>query len=113
MPLSTALRFSRRQILSTVTGVLLMSTAPIAVGQQGTGLYIEGVSASATAQIAALLADKEQRTKAQQKVDSQLLYGARLSAQRDAAPGVPTLELNLRFVDNGKGQLVDKATLVL
>ncbi len=107
MSIFTSLQFWRRQILSTVIGVLMMTTAPIAVGQQGKGLYIEGVSVSATAQIAALLADKEQRTKAQQKVDSQLLYGARMSAQRDAAPGVPSLELSLRFVDSAAGQLVE------
>ncbi|MEO7253606.1 MAG: hypothetical protein ABIZ64_05095, partial [Casimicrobium sp.] len=107
MDLSTATRAPRRQILSAIVGVLLIAFAQNAIGQPGTLPYIDGVSASATSQIVALLADKEQRTKAQQKVDSQLLYGARMASQREVAPGVPALELNLRFVDNGKGQLVE------
>ena len=59
------------------------------------------MSDQAAAQISALLADKESRTKAQQKIDSQLLYASRMARGLDAAPGVPTLETGI--IVNSKG----------
>lgn len=88
-------------------GVILLAFTYTASGQQNSPANsIQGVSASAMSQIAALLAEKEQRTKAQQKIDSQLLYGARMAARGEAAPGVPVLEVNLRYLDAGGAQLV-------
>lgn len=88
-------------------GAILLAFTYTASGQQNVSASsIQGVSATAMSQIAALLAEKEQRTKVQQKIDSQLLYGARMAARGEAAPGVPVLEVNLRYLDAGGVQLV-------
>src|SRR5436190_19267883 len=46
-------------------------------------------------QIRALLDEKDSRTPAQQKLDSQLLYAARMRRGQDAAPGVPQLNVKV------------------
>ena len=53
------------------------------------------LSESAKRQIAALLAEKESRTQAQQKIDSQLLYALRANRGEAMAPGVPTQETDV------------------
>jgi subtilisin family serine protease len=88
-------------------GAILFAFAYTASAQpSGPAPAIQGVSASAMTQIAALLAEKEQRTATQQKIDSQLLYGANMAARGEAAPGVPSLEVNLRYLDAAGTQLV-------
>lgn len=49
------------------------------------------ISPEAASQITALDRDKSQRTPAQQKIGSNLIYAARMAAGKDAAPGVRTL----------------------
>ncbi len=105
MYVSSILSFVRRQLLAFIAASLaLVCIFPASAQQAGVGL--QAISAEAMSQIAALLADKERRTPAQQKIDSQLLYGARMAARRDAAPGVPTQEVNLRYLSKGAAQLV-------
>lgn len=86
-----------RQIVVRIVAVLTLFVAHGALAQQSGAALLQGVSPEAMAQIASLLADKEQRTKTQQKIDSQLLYGARMADRREAAPGVPTQEVSLRY----------------
>jgi hypothetical protein len=54
------------------------------------------VAETALRQIRALLDEKESRSPAQQKLDSQLLYAVRASRGESAAPGVPSLESNVQ-----------------
>ncbi|HTO86249.1 MAG TPA: S8 family serine peptidase [Thermoanaerobaculia bacterium] len=53
--------------------------------------FAQGVSDGGRQQIQALLAEKETRTPAQRKIDSNLLYAYRQSRGLDAAPGVRAL----------------------
>jgi hypothetical protein len=61
------------------------------------------MSSQAAAQIQALLAEKQSRNTAQQKIDSQLLYTSRMARGLEAAPGVPTLETDIAV--NSKGMV--------
>ncbi|MEO8432625.1 MAG: FG-GAP-like repeat-containing protein [Acidobacteriota bacterium] len=63
----------------------------------------DGVSDNAAAQISALLRDKDARTPAQRKIDSNLLYATRLSHNLPAAPGVSGIETG---IDVGTDRLV-------
>ncbi len=90
-------RFTVRQFVVSLTGASTLFFTHWASGQQSGTTALDGVSPQAMAQIASLLADKEQRTKTQQKIDSQLLYAARMADQREVAPGVPAQEVNLRY----------------
>ena len=76
--------------LMVPAGKLRAQAQPSAAGRPGPGL-----SAQAAAQIATLIADKASRTPAQRKVDSSLLYGARMTRGLAAAPGVSTLRVTL------------------
>ena len=53
------------------------------------------MSAQTAAQITALAAEKRARTPVQRKIDSQLIYGARIAAGRAIAAGVPSLQVKL------------------
>lgn len=53
------------------------------------------LSRSAIAQIQALGAEKDARSVAERKIDSRLLYTARMARGRAVAPGVPTLETGI------------------
>ncbi|MEQ1517501.1 MAG: hypothetical protein ABL931_13540, partial [Usitatibacteraceae bacterium] len=113
MRLPADLRFARSQLLAFFLAAFLSTLAPLASAQPSpVGSVPEGVAPEAMAQIGALLADKETRTKAQQKLDSQLLYGARMAALREAAPGVPAQEVNLRYVEGASAVAGTKLVLV-
>ena len=89
---------SRWVLAGTLAAAGLISGARIgARGQQ----EINGISPQALAQINALLADKEARTAAERKIDSQLLYAMRMAQGLPAAPGVPTLEVDIPFAADG------------
>lgn len=53
------------------------------------------LSPQAAAQIQALLAEKASRTAAQKKIDSQLVYAAKMAAGQAIAQGVATLEVDI------------------
>ena len=59
-----------------------------------------GISRFAAAQMRALEQEKETRTAAQQKIDSNLLYTERMLQGRDAAPGVAYLETGVDLDPN-------------
>lgn len=61
------------------------------------------MSDQVASQIRAVLAEKESRNAAQQKIDSQLLYASRMARGLEAAPGVPTLQTDI--VVNAKGMI--------
>ena len=63
------------------------------------------------AQIEALLDEKETRTPAERKIDSQLLYARRMQQGLPIAPGVQTLEVDIPHAADGHAIVDVKATL--
>lgn len=68
------------------------------------------ISPQAAAQIQSLLAEKASRTSAQRKMDSQLLYAAKMAAGQAIAQGVPTLEVDIPMHE-GLAEVVVRGTL--
>jgi Subtilase family len=93
---------SCRRALILLT-LLLLPPAAAASGQE--------LSAQGLEQIQALLAEKESRTPAQRKLDSNLLYAARQSRGVDVAPGVRSLATGIR-VDVRNATVVDVTAFV-
>ncbi len=71
--------------------------APATQSQSG-----EQISPSAQQQIAALMAEKRSRTSAQKKMDSRLIYGAKMARGEQIAEGVETLQVNLPKAADGR-----------
>ncbi len=74
---------------------LLMLAALLAVGAirtAGAQQSDTAIQASAAQQIRALITEKESRTPAQRKIDSQLLYAMKISRGDQIAAAVPTLQ---------------------
>jgi hypothetical protein len=71
----------------------------------------EPIPASAAQQIATIEADKERRTPAQQKIDSQLIYEAREDRGQAAVVGVPSLRTNVAQQPDRRVQVDIKATV--
>jgi Subtilase family len=69
------------------------------------------ISPEAYAQISALLAEKAARSSIDQKIDSQLLYGAKMSAGVAIAPGVDEVAVDLPYADDGHVVVDVKARL--
>ena len=97
----TPRKFPRVLILSAALAVALgfVSSGPRAASNQepsGNGIAPEG-----RAQIEALLREKETRSPAEQKIDSQLLYARRMQLGLPVAPGVQTLEVELPLAADG------------
>src|SRR5262249_33601576 len=63
------------------------------------------VPPQALAQIQALITEKQSRTPAQQKIDSRLLYGARIATGRAVAAGISTLRITLPMTRDGRAML--------
>jgi len=83
----------------------------VAVGTVPPGSHVaaqqpDGLSTQAIAQIRALTAAKTTRTPAQRKMDSQLVYAARMARGEPIAAGVTTLRVNLPDV-NERGVVLD------
>ena len=60
-----------------------------------------GIAPSAAAQIESLIREKETRTPAERKIDSQLLYAWRMQQGLPVAPGVQTLEVDVPYAADG------------
>jgi Subtilase family len=60
------------------------------------------MSPEALAQIEALIREKDSRAGAQQKMDSQLIYALKMRRGEMIAEGVPTLETNVQYNNQGK-----------
>jgi subtilisin-like proprotein convertase family protein len=65
------------------------------------GPAVNGISPEAMAQIEALMREKETRSPAEQKIDSQLLYALRMQRGLPVAPGVQTLEVDVPRAADG------------
>lgn len=60
-----------------------------------------GLSVTAVSQIASMMSEKVARTPAQRKIDSQIIYAAKMARGEPIAPGVTTLSVDLpRTADN-------------
>src|SRR3954471_8040489 len=70
-----------------------------------------GIQPEARAQIEALLREKETRTPAERKIDSQLLYARRMQQGLPVAPGVQTLEVDIPYASDGHAIVDVKARL--
>jgi hypothetical protein len=70
-----------------------------------------GIQPSARAQIEALIREKETRSPAEQKIDSQLLYARRMQLGLPVAPGVQTIEVDIPYADDGHAIVDVKARL--
>ena len=65
----------------------------------------QGMSLQAQQQIQALLAEKESRTPAQQKIDSNLLYEVKQSQGASVAAGIPRLRTGVTVDDRGTAEV--------
>jgi hypothetical protein len=94
-------------VRTTILLVVLLGTARTASHLQASSApqdppsQASGISAEALAQISALLAEKATRASTDQKIDSQLLYGARMSAGVAIAPGVDQVMVDLPYAADG------------
>ena len=100
-----------RRITSVCSGVGIAGAAlAVALGitsshaglaARGAQQEDNGISPAAMAQIQALLEEKETRTPAERKIDSQLLYARRMELGVPIAPGVQTLDVDVPRGDDG------------
>ena len=79
---------------STSPGSRAAASSPQPPDQQPTA---DGIAPEGRAQIEALLREKETRSPAERKIDSQLLYARRMQQGLPVAPGVQTLEVDLPY----------------
>jgi hypothetical protein len=97
-------RLSKTSQVWRVSLVLLFALVAISGLLLGRGLFVRVTSAgpqelrispAALQQMAALDAEKESRTPAQRKIDSQLIYATKMHRGQPIAPGVEMLEVNV------------------
>src|SRR5262245_2838229 len=79
--------------------------ADAAPAQPGTAT--SDISAEARSQIAALIEEKERRTPAQQKMDSQLVYAVKMARGEAIAAGVTDLQIGVAKGATGDTLIVD------
>ena len=87
----------------------MSSGTRVRAAQQPGDQLAAGISPEALAQIDALLREKDSRTAAQQKIDSQLLYELRMAGGVPIADGITTIETDLHYAADGH-LVVDIAT---
>ncbi|HST20832.1 MAG TPA: neuroendocrine convertase 1, partial [Blastocatellia bacterium] len=86
-------------VIMALPGVRARFTA---AAQPQKGSAESQISESAQLQIKALLDEKESRTPAQQKIDSQLIYAGKMYRGQSIAAGIPTLEVNVGLESDGR-----------
>ncbi|MEP6848308.1 MAG: S8 family serine peptidase [Acidobacteriota bacterium] len=74
-------------------------------------IYADAVGPNVAQQISALDDEKESRTPAQQKIDSQLIYATKMYLGKQIAAGVQTLEVDVNLENDGR-VVVDITTVV-
>src|SRR5262245_26894149 len=84
-----------------VAGLTLLSTAFGPTSALGANNDAVRITPAGLAQVAALQEEKESRTPAQRKIDSNILYEIRIRSGREVARGVPTLVTGLTVDDDG------------
>ena len=92
----------RRQFLSVVFRAFLLVVLVFC----GWRAAAQAISQEAIAQIQALLAEKDSRTPAQRKIDSNLLYAVKMNRGEAIAAGVRSLETGVDVAEGG-GVIVD------
>jgi hypothetical protein len=78
-----------------LAGALVLAGATIPTTSRLHAQQRQGISPQAVAQMSALVAEKRSRTPAQRKIDSNLLYGAKMARREAIAQGVQALEVYL------------------
>ena len=107
---------ARRIRSAGFVGVILGATLVVALGAMSSGSRVaargaqqlssqqpdaNGIAPEGLAQIEALLREKETRSPAERKIDSQLLYARRMQQGLPVAPGVQRLEVQLPYAPDG------------
>jgi hypothetical protein len=87
--------------LSLVLGLVSSGPRVGAEAQQPTDQSTTGISSEALAQIDALIAEKDGRTSAQQKIDSQLIYERKMEGGQPIADGIWAIETDLPYAGDG------------
>src|SRR3954447_11954340 len=82
-------------ILFAATIVSALGVGPNTLIRRGSAQETARLSAGVLQQIDALNSEKESRTPAQQKIDSQLIYATKMHRGEPIANGVATLEVNV------------------
>jgi hypothetical protein len=102
-------------LVSVVAGGVIFTgrafKAKAAPQQEQVSNVAQQLSASAAQQIQALLDEKENRTPAQQKIDSQLLYAAKMASGQPITANVQTLAVNVS--QNSEGRVEVDITAVV
>jgi subtilisin-like proprotein convertase family protein len=94
--------FSRVVFVAAALAVALgLTSSTASMAARGAQPEDNGIAPSAMAQIQALLEEKETRTPAERKIDSQLLYARRMALGVPIAPGVQTLEVDVPRAGDG------------
>jgi len=94
--------------IAVITSASVGRVGAAAAPPQGPG---SGISSEALAQIEALIRDKEARTPIQQKIDSQLLYEARMKKGVPIVNELRTIETDVPYAPNGRVIVDIKASL--
>ena len=102
LSLTSALRRWSKFAVAVLPSIALCIATPASAQQ---------MSDQAASQIRAVLAEKQSRNAAQQKIDSQLLYTSRMARGMDAAPGVATLETDIPVNNKGMVEVDIRATV--
>jgi len=85
-----------------IVALAAASSGPRAgIAAQQPDAQLAGISPDALAQIDALIAEKETRNAAQQKVDSQLIYAQRMEAGQPIADGIWAIETDVPYANDG------------
>jgi subtilisin-like proprotein convertase family protein len=103
--------FARVLVLGAALAVALGATSSGSrvAAQQQPGE--NGIAPEGLAQIQALLQEKETRTPAERKIDSQLIYARRMQLGLPVAPGIQTLEVDIPYAADGHVIVDVKANL--
>ncbi|MEO8078204.1 MAG: neuroendocrine convertase 1, partial [Acidobacteriota bacterium] len=105
-------RSARVLILALTFAALWIASSTSRIAARGAQqAAFDGIAPEGLAQIEALLREKETRTPAERKIDSQLLYAWRMQQGVPVAPGVQTLEVEIPYAADGHAIVDVKATL--
>src|SRR5258708_24142851 len=94
-------RLSIALVFALVVAGGTLSSGTRVRAQQPQDQLAAGISPDALAQIDALLREKDSRTPAQQKIDSQLLYELRMTGGVPIADGITVIETDLPYAVDG------------
>ena len=88
-------------VVCLVAAGMVSSGSGVGAAQPPGDQFADPISAEALAQIEALIAEKDSRTPAQQKIDSQLLYEQKMESGQPIANGIWAVETDLPYAADG------------